>query len=513
MKKITAWILALALLLSLAPMALAETDFAALSQEVGVDLTKPGKVIMWMITGSVPEDMELVLSKINEKLQADFNTTLEVHHIGFDSEMVTKYRLLLSGAEQVDITQGSSNLFSNFVSTGAYRALDDYLPKYAKDIWEAHTPDVWQQASYKGNIYAIPSLQRMYNPYGIFYRKDLLEKYGCEPIVDFDTLEAFLTKVAENEPEMLAFNTCGDEVDYILRMMRAYCKFDTANINQSVACVKADQEDITHPFFFAETEEFKSFCQMMKRWKDKGFFSRSVLSANVWSATNLQEGLSAAGIRLIGDYEGTEYFTRCPDIEGAELDFFDWPSYVGVFHYADWMGDAVAFPACGGDLARDLLIYNTLLTDESYYMLVQYGIEGRNYINDNGIYRMPEGVTEENNGYKRGAAGFWPLSNSKFYLRNELAWDKMETLNAYYDSVATPNKLAAFVLDTSDITSELAAMEEVNNQYLTPLLFGMVDDVDAGIETYLEQAKHAGSDRILETVQAQLEAYAPTVVE
>ena len=50
MKKITAWIPALALLLSLAPMALAETDFAALSQEVGVDLTKPGKVIMWMIT-------------------------------------------------------------------------------------------------------------------------------------------------------------------------------------------------------------------------------------------------------------------------------------------------------------------------------------------------------------------------------------------------------------------------------------------------------------------------------
>ncbi|MDD3409562.1 MAG: extracellular solute-binding protein [Eubacteriales bacterium] len=385
MKRFLAFLLCLALMVPMMAAASAETDFAALSEQYGVDFTKPAKLIMWMVCGAVPTDMDLVMEKVNEKLQADFNTTLEVHHIGFDSEMTTKYRLLLSGAEQVDIIQGSSNFFSNFVSTGAYRALDDYLPTCAKDIWEKHSADAWQQASYQGHIYAIPSLQKMYNPYGIFYRKDLLEKYGCERIVDFDTLEAYLTKVAENEPEMLAFNTCGDEVGYIQRMMRAYCRFDIANDNQSVACVNADQQDITNAFFFAETPEFKSFCEMMKRWKDKGFWSRSVLSANVWSATNLQENLSAAGIRLIGDYEGSEYFKRCPDVEGAELDFFDWPSYVGVFHYADWMGDAVAFPACGGDLGRALVVYNALLTDPSYYMLMQYGIEGRNYVTENGM--------------------------------------------------------------------------------------------------------------------------------
>lgn len=512
MKKRLALALACLLMLLAIPLAQAETDFAALSEELGVDLTKPGKVVMWMVTGSVPEDMDLVMEKVNEKLQADFNTTLEVHHIGFDSEMTTKYRLLLTGAEQVDIIQGSSNFFSNFVSTGAYRALDEYLPKYAPDIWAKHTPDVWQQASYKGEIYAIPSLQQMYNPYGIFYRKDLLEKYGCDPITDFETLEAYLTAVAENEPQMLAFNTCGDEIDYIRRMMEAYCKFDIVNENQPVAYTTAEQ-DFDNVFFFAETPEFKSFCEMMKRWKDKGFWSRSVLSANVWSATNLQEGLSAAGIRLIGDYEGTEYFTRCPKIEGAELDFFDWPTYEGVFHYAPRMGDASAFPACGGDLARALVVYNALLTDRDYYMLMQYGIEGRNYIEENGVCLLPEGVTEENNGYKPGAAGFWPLSNSEFYLRREPSWPKMAELNAYYDSIVTPDNLAAFVLDTSEITSELAALEEVNNQYLTPLMFGMIDDVDAGIANYITQAKRAGADRILETVKAQISEYAKTIGE
>lgn len=511
MKKIVALFMALAMTLSLVPLALGETDFAAKSAELGIDLTKPATVVMWMESGVVPKDMKLIEEKINEKLQADFNTTLEIHHLAFDANLPTKYRLLLSGAEQVDIIQGSAEYFSNYVSTGAYLPLDDDLPKYANNIWQAHTADEWRQASYKGNIYAIPSLLKMYNPYGFFYRKDLLEKYNCEPIVDFETLEAFLTAVAENEPEMLAFNTCGDEVNYILRTMRAYCKFDTVNSNQSVAHITADQKDITDAFFFAETPEFKSFCEMMKRWKDKGFFSRSVLSSNVWSATNLQEGLSAVGIRVIGDYEGREYFTRCPKVEGAELDFFDFPSYLGIFHYADVMNDAMAFPISGADLPRALLVVNALMTDESYYDIFQYGIEGVHYINDNGTYRLPEGVTQDNNGYPYGDAGFWPFRNGEFYLPNEVFNQKALDMNAYYDSIATPNKLAGFILDTSEISSELAAVAEVDNQYLTPLLYGMVDNVEEGIETYIKEAKRAGADRILESVKAQLVEYANTL--
>jgi len=478
-------------------------------KEAEIDISKHKDIVMWMVSSVPPEDLERVLGLINEKLNNDFNATLKYNLLSFDSEMMTKYRLLLSGGEQVDIIQGSAMFFSQYVSAGAYHALDEYLPVYAPDIWEKQLPEAWQQASHQGKIYAIPSMLKMYNPYGIMYRKDLLDKYGCEEITDFENLEAYFDVIAQNEKEMLPFNIAGDEVSYILRMMRAYCGFDIANTNQSIAYVDAGQEDITDVFNFAKTEKFNEFCKTMKRWKEKGFWSKSALSSKVWSRTNLENGLSAAGINLLGEYEGTQIFKCAP--EGGELDFFDWPTYLGIFHYDDWMNDACAFPINGDDLGRTLMVYNALVTDEDYYMLAQYGIEGEHYIIQDGYRAYPEGITVDNTGYVYGGAGLWPLRNSEYYLQLSTFWQKAIDNAKYYDSIATENKLAAFNLDTSAIQAEIAAIEEVNIQYLYPLLYGMVEDVDSAIDTYIEKVENAGATTVLETVRTQIATYAKEI--
>lgn len=473
-----------------------------------IDLSEHKKIVMWMVA-SKPNDMDKILGLLNEKLEKDFNVTLEYNLLGFDSEMATKYRLLLAGGEQVDIIQGSSNFFSSYAPTGAYRELEEALPVYAPDIWEKQSEDAWEQASYDGHIYAIPTLRKQYNPYGIFYRSDLAEKYQCEPVTDFETLEAYLDAISQNE-EMLPFNIAGDEVSYVLRMLRAYCGFDIVNENQSVAYTKADQQDITEVFSLADTEEFKEFCTMMKRWNDKGFWSKSVLSNTVWSRTSMKENMSGAALDLLGDIEGTAYFNYLAGLpEGADVQYFDFPSYTKTFHYQPVMGDACAFPVNGDDLGRALMVYNALVTDEDYYMLSQYGVRGVNYeITEEGYYTLPEGVTDDTNGYTEGASGLWPLRNGEFTLRKERFWQHSIDLCDSLEQMVTVDKLAAFVLDTSEIQTEIAAVEDVNTQYLYPLLYGMVDDVEEGIAAYQAELERAGGAKIVESVRQQISEYA-----
>ena len=477
--------------------------------ESQIDLSAHRDIVMWMVS-SPPSGLEDVLSAINEKLEADFNATLHYNLLGFDSEMMTKYGLLLAGNEQVDIIQGSSVFFSTYVSQGAYSALDDYLPTYAPDIWENQRKEAWNQASYNGKIYAIPSLMKMYSEYGIFYRKDLAKKYGFdEDIKDYETLEAYLEAIAQNE-SMLPFNISGEEASYMIRFLRAYCGFDQpAQTNQSVAFVSADQKDLTDVFFFAEREEFKDFAVMLKRWADKGFWSKSALSGSVFAKTQFANNQSAACINLMGDQEGTGMVSYLPSVEGAEAGFMDWPSMSGIFHYDDWMNDACAFPTNGdGDLGRTLMVYNALVTDEDYYMLAQYGFEGKNYVLDkDGYISLPDGVTDKTNTYSYGAAGLWPLRNSKYYHMSVNFDPATQDRHAYYDSIATENKLASFVLDTTEIQAEIAALEQANTQYLYPILYGQVKDVDEAIAAYVQAAKDAGCDRVVGEVKTQLEKY------
>ena len=478
-------------------------------EEAKIDTSKPEDLIMWMVSGSPPPDQNKVMKKVNEILKEKLNVTLTVHQLAFDSEMQTKYRLLLSGGEQVDIIQGSNRFFNSYVGTGAYQVLNDYLPIYAPDIWEQQSEYAWKEASYKGKIYAIPSLLKMYNPYGVIYRKDLQVKYNVKPVTDFVTLEEYLDAVLKNDPDMLPFNICGDEYDYLLRMMRAYCGWDTVNMLQPVAYVDDSQEDITKVFNFTETDQFVDYCKLMKSWKDKGYWSRSALSASVWSRDNVQEDLSSAGIDLIGNLSGTSMCTRIPkNVEGAELDIFDWPSYRKVFHFDDTMGDASAFPINGIDLPRALMVHNALMTDKELYMLTQFGFEGEHYINDNGNYIMPEGLTIENHPYSEGALGLWPLRNSKYHLMLAPIWTGAEELWKKYDGMATENKLSYFIFDATPVQNQIAAVEEVNVRYLRPLLLGMMDDVDSSVAEYRSALKKADADAIFDEVKRQITVYA-----
>ena len=96
----------------------------------------------------------------------------------------------------------------------------------------------------------------------------------------------------------------------------------------------------------------------------------------------------------------------------------------------------------------------------------------------------------------------------KNLMRNDAGvWEGYDDLIKYLSSIAVLNKFGAVSLDYSSVQAELAAVNQVVQQYGYPINIGIVDDVDAAIAEYRKQLKAAGIDRLLAVVSQQMEAY------
>jgi putative aldouronate transport system substrate-binding protein len=57
------------------------------------------------------------------------------------------------------------------------------------------------------------------------------------------------------------------------------------------------------------------------------------------------------------------------------------------------------------------------------------------------------------------------------------------------------------------VKTEFSAISNVMMQYEGPLGYGLVGDPEAGLETLRQQLKAAGSDKVLEELQNQIDAF------
>ena len=93
-------------------------------------------------------------------------------------------------------------------------------------------------------------------------------------------------------------------------------------------------------------------------------------------------------------------------------------------------------------------------------------------------------------------------------MRNDAGvWNGYDDLIDWLSSIAVLNKFGAVSIDYSDVQAELAAVNQVVQQYGYPINIGIVDNVEAAIGEYRKQLKAAGIDRLLESVSQQMEAY------
>ena len=133
--------------------------------------------------------------------------------------------------------------------------------------------------------------------------------------------------------------------------------------------------------------------------------------------------------------------------------------------------------------------------------LLNWGEQDKDYViedADNGIINFPEGITSDNAGYNLNLG--WELPNQfiayKWTGSDPKLWEKMEEFN----SSAKSSKAVGFLFDSSNYSSEIAALSNIVKQYSGALYSGS-GDPDELIPELLEALDDAGINEVIQAKQ------------
>ena len=139
--------------------------------------------------------------------------------------------------------------------------------------------------------------------------------------------------------------------------------------------------------------------------------------------------------------------------------------------------------------------------------LLNWGEQDKDYViedADNGIINFPEGITSDNAGYNLNLG--WELPNQfiayKWTGSDPQLWEKMEEFNGS----AKNSKAVGFLFDSSNYSSEIAALSNIVKQYSGALYSGS-GDPDELIPELLEALDDAGINEVIQAKQEQLDAF------
>lgn len=494
MKKLVSLLLAACLMASLATVpAFAEEDPFAQPVE-----------LVWYAIGTGPADGEMVMAEFNKVLSEKYNTTIKLNYTGWD-DWENKYNLLLTSGEKIDLVYVNATLYNRYAPVGAFKDLTELFPTLMPKTYAFFDEDSLGQMSVDGKIYAVPLSMHGYIPYGIFYRKDLADKYGCEPITDIATFESYMDAIVANEPGITPYN--GNPSDAFLYMFRANYGFETIAGSTSSIIVMGDIDDTGSVIAYPFTDEYVEWSKKIKEWADRGYWSSNCLSATLGTWDNIQVGTSAISVE---NPEGVASLVTT--ISKLNPDFaFDYWCFTSLTGYSvpnPVLQDGFAVPQSSQNTERTLRILEAIKTDPELYDLYMYGIEGYHYdLTEDGQLVTPSASQDPSvvTGYDPAGAG-WGMRVEDLVRTNVTQWSGLEPLMDEIRSISVPNRYGAISLDYADVQAELAAVNQVVQQYGTPINVGLVDDVDAAIAEYRQKLTDAGIDKLVAYVQETVTA-------
>ncbi len=458
-----------------------------------IDTSKEVELVMYVISDR-PAGQDIVDENLNTLLKEKLNCTLKINWIGW-AEYAQKYPLLFSSGEEFDMAYCAGWLgFANLAQRGAFMALDDLLPTYAPDNYAMHSESALQQATINGKLYAVPTLLPTYTTYGSIYRGDIAAEAGITgPIDTFEKVEEFADYVVANHPEMEALDqySAGPELSLVWTRMDGLMDVDS---NMRYLFYDPSEEHPTVKAIY-DLDGVTEFYQMCKEWCDKGYWSKSALADT--DSQKTQNGKAAMRFHNIDSWSGV-----C--VLHPEWDFQYGPMTKDIAHLP-YTQDCMVISNTAKNPERALAFWNLLTTDQEVYDALYYGVLGTSYeLNDEGQFTILDTDLYATNAM--WAARTMDLNRNQAGVPETYDTLRQEWEGKIKEAVGA-EKFTGFVMDTSSISTEVAACTNARQQYGWPLELGYTDNVEASIEEYKTAMQAAGIDKVIAECQKQLDAY------
>ena len=485
----------------------AEATSAAASSEAApdpsaLDISK-AEEMNFILVGPEAKDAVSVVAELNKLSQKDLNLTVNYTFLGWEN-LGNKYNLILSSGEKADMIYTATwNNFQTLARKGAYLPIEELLPKYAPLSWEGMSKDAWKTATLNGHIYTVPCDWKELMSNGFAYRMDIAEKVGItEPITSLEQLDAYLAACKKAYPDVIPFNASATELNASLVNV-VMGKYEEVS-GRYASAASNDEPKIIN---FFETPEFQTACEFGKKAYDSGYWSKNILSNK-----NSADGPFIEGKTFVCKQNITQtsaLYTNCiKDHPDWKIGFFgQMDANGGILHPNVPIGNGVALPKACSDPARALAYVDKLRYDSKYYTLSNYGIEGKHFDIDaaTGAPVYKGSADAIGFGYQSMQPWGWHIDKMELPVANQ--WPMWKTIYDKYEKTSTFPKYGAFAFDSTAVSAEKAALDNVVDQYYTILIAGKSKDIPGDIKILNDKLKAAGLEKFTAEIQKQLDAY------
>ncbi|MHA0856840.1 ABC transporter substrate-binding protein [Paenibacillus sp. CMAA1364] len=450
---------------------------------------KPVELI-WYTIGPPQKDMDQVMAEVNKYTKEKINATINMKMIDY-GDYSQKMQVNAASGEPMDILFTSSWAFDYVQNArkGAFMELDDLLQTHGKDIVAALDPAFLEGSKVDGHNYGVPANKELPALEVYRFNKELLDKYNLDisSVKSFEDLEPLLKTVKENEPDVTPYAMVKDFVpsmpfDYVIEKLPMAVYMDTE-----------DYKVVN----ILETPELKETLKTVRKYYQAGYVSPEV------ATTTSADDLLKSGKWLV-DRAASQPFADNQWSVSQGYPIVSTPATESIIYNWSVMGSMQAISANTQYPEKAMEFLNLLNTDPKLRNLIDSGIEGVHYekVSDNVMKNLETSKNYDMPTFSLGNVLITYLNEGD----PENKWDEFKKFN----DAGVNAPLLGFNFDTSKVTTELASVQNVKEEFWAPLMTGTVDP-----EEYLAKAnekfKTAGLDKIIEEVQRQVDEWRASV--
>jgi putative aldouronate transport system substrate-binding protein len=446
---------------------------------------KPVELI-WYTIGTPQKDLKMVNDAINEYIKDKIGVTVNIKMIDW-GDYDQKMQVMATSGDPMDIMFTASWAF-NYVKNarkGAFYPIDDLLKEHGQGILEVLDPAFLEGTKVDGHNYGVPANKELPAQEVWRFNKQLLDKYNLDisNVYSMESLEPLLKVIKENEPNVVPFAISKSfipyvEYDYVIEGLPMAVKLDTT-----------DYKIVN----VLETPEMQQALRTMRKYYQAGYI---LPDASTLEATT---DLMSSGNWFV-DRAATQPYADNMWSASYGYPVVSTPASKPITYNWSVMGSLQAISANSEHPVEAMKFLNLLNTDPVLRNMVDSGIEGVHF------NKVGENVVEFTEQAKNYDMPTFSLGNVMItYLNPNDPPDKWEAFKKFNES-GIPAPLLGFNFDSSNVTAELAAFENVKQEFYPALMTGSVDP-DEYLPKAIEKFKQAGIDKIIEEMQKQLDEW------
>ena len=462
--------------------------------------------VMYLAGATIPSGLQEVEDAINAITEEKISVHVNLQMVEMGS-YIQQVSLIMSSSEAVDLLMsfpGGAASFASMQNQNQLMDLTDLMSEYGQPILDTVGQYI-NATTVNGSIYGVP-VYRNYDSWGwVVMRTDVLEDLGlleqAENITSLSDLEAILEAVHSS-----------DKWSYLSGIASAAGNGDIAYIGNSFIRQTPDGENIIYDGLGSEIvtvdatgedpevklaaalPEYKELYDTIHSWYEKGYVYLDAATSTDAALDLIKSDALFATIQSgeLG-FEVTAENMAGRDLTCVQL--IDTPTTTGTVTGFTWV-----VPNSAAEPEAAVTFMSMMYTSPEINNLFAWGIEGRDYIVEDGVAKYPDGDSNV------------PYHSDDYMTGNQFLvtpWEgndpdiRQKALEAVENSAVSA--YLGFTCDTNSISTEISAVSNVVAEFSSQIETGVA--APEVLDQYIERMESNGVQKIIDEYQRQLDEW------